>query len=87
MADNSELEQIRKDISELKQDISDLFILCKSIEKKCSTNEEASNKMINHITFIQSVYGAVRTPLEFIRKKMSLIRGDEPNLPLIETEY
>ena len=47
------------------------------IEIKLGIVEENCNNMGNHIDFINTVYNTMRTPLDFIIKRVSIINGNK----------
>jgi hypothetical protein len=51
-----EIKELKNEISLLRQDIK--FIL------------QGQNKMNNHVDFVEAVYSSVRSPLEYIRKRL-----------------
>ena len=75
---DEELKHLRKDIQNLTQEVLKLQKIC--------------SRMDNHISFINSVYSSVRTPLEYIRQKFNyFVSYDIPSkndrsLPLKEEE-
>lgn len=83
MAENNDLRDMDLKIKQLNLDIRDInnkldiiINLCTRIDLSCSKNEYTSEQLVNHINFIENVYGAIRTPLNFIKKKVAYIMGD-----------
>jgi hypothetical protein len=46
------------------------------IEKKLNIVEESCNGMDTHITFINGVYNTLKSPLDFVVKRISSIQGN-----------
>ena len=72
----SEFDKIRQDMAEVKVQLNELTDICSRILKSCDMTEQASNQMVHHISFVESIYSTVRTPLDFIRKKLAYITGE-----------
>ena len=70
-----EIRDLRKEVSTLTQMISELSIIIKS----------TSNKTNNHIDFVEGVYTSVRHPLDYIKKRIEYVTGqNQTSLPEIE---
>ena len=54
----------------------------KEIKGLLEINEKKCSKMADHIDFVEDVYGTLRSPLEFIRSKLSFSNSDR--LPTIK---
>jgi len=57
------MEELKQEIKELKNEISLLRQDIKIIL-------QGQNKMNNHVDFVEAVYSSVRSPLEYIRKRL-----------------
>jgi hypothetical protein len=67
------------------QDKLDLILeKLNAIEKRLDKIENSCGAMDTHIGFVDGVYTTVRTPLDFIVNKVSLLAGEHSRLILPE---
>ena len=69
-----ELSDIKKELHEIKEILSNL--------------KKSTNKMDDHILFIEDTYSTLRSPLDWITKNVNRISGysSETELPLINNK-
>jgi septation ring formation regulator EzrA len=66
---DQELNQIKRDIKEIKEQLSTLIALYTKIDFSCNKTKEAADKMTSHISLVENIYSSVRSPLEFMRRR------------------
>ena len=66
-----EVQELRKEVRELKDMINKLSLVM--------------NKTSDHIDFVEGVYTSIRTPLDYIKKRVEIITGtnNQTSLPNI----
>lgn len=70
------MDEIKKDLSEVKAQLNALTELCLRIEKSCIIVEE-------HAGFVENIYTKVRAPLNFLKRQVAFISGEvEDDMPL-----
>lgn len=70
---------VKKDISDIKKDIDLIKTQLEELNNNLKNLGKSCKNMDNHITFIDSVYSNIRSPMNFIINKISLLSGSPPN--------
>lgn len=69
------------------KNMNNIEIRLSNIEEKIENIKINSSKMNEHITFIETTYDALRTPLGYIKNKIEFITGKSVNNELPQIEY
>ena len=77
---------IEKKLSFLEEKIDLLDSKIEKILKLTLSNTDNTNKMSNHIDFIEKNYKIVRKPLDFLKNKIEYLMGSEQTNPLLSID-
>ena len=75
------LIEISEKLDQLDEKLNRMAGIGVKIREDVKINGENCKRMNDHISFIESVYSSVRSPLDYVRR---FIGGDERELPEIE---
>ena len=67
------LNEIQRDISIIKKDVSE-------IKEQLNKVENGTSKMTSHIDFVDTVYEKVKSPLNFVCNKFSMVAGNNTEI-------
>ena len=81
------LNEIQRDISTIKKDISTIKKDVSEIKEQLNKVENGTSKMTSHIDFVDTVYEKVRSPLDIICNKFSMIAGGNTETITKKLEY
>lgn len=75
------MDKLEKRIDDIEKKMDKLIDL---IENKVEPN---TNKMSNHIDFIETVYDNIKNPLGYFIHKLSYFKGNEENHSIEENKF
>ena len=70
---------LQQDIRQLQHDVKQLTKVVQQLTQVCSRMDKSSEKMSDHINFVEGTYETLRSPLDFITKRVNALRGIEPH--------
>lgn len=86
MSENNDalLQNMYESILELHSKMDVLTSTVNNLSKKQKDIEKSTAKMSTHIDFVENTYSSLKSPLQFVKDKVSLITGiQKSNLPSI----
>jgi len=75
------MDKLEKRVDDIEKKLDKLINL---IENKVEPN---TNKMSNHIDFIETVYDNIKNPLGYFMYKISYFKGNEENHSIEENKF
>ena len=71
------------ELREIRKQLATIAVTLTMLESDVNELKQSSRKMNHHISLVEGVYSSVRSPLDFLRRRLGVFKVDSEPLPLL----